>query len=254
VNALAVGLAINLVAVTCAIAELLFVKRFLRPIEDESHNEVAGFFYSAVGLVYGVILAYVVVVVWQQLDRSSDIAQEEANKVAGIYNLANHFAEPDRIVVQRLARSYAESVIDDEWPMLAEGKSHPKTAQLANELRNAIGKLRVETPRDQVLYDQALDRYHVMSVNRRSRILQSRAELHPVMWIMLVGGGMLTIAFTYAFQLRSRRFHAALIAGLTVTITSIIYIISVADVPFRGDVTVTPDAFVNAVASFAPPD
>lgn len=253
-NALAAGIIVNLIAVAAAIAGLLFVKRFLRSVEDESHNEVAGFFYSAVGLVYGVILAYVVVVVWQQLDRSSDIAQEEANKVAGIYNLATHFAEPDRIVVQRLAREYAESVIRDEWPTLAEGKSHPETARLANDLRNAIGTLRVETPRDQVLYDQALDRYHVMSVNRRSRILQSRTELHPVMWVTLVGGGMLTIAFTYAFNLKSRRFHAALIAGLTVTITSIVYIISIADVPFRGDVTVTPDAFVNAVASFAPPE
>ncbi|MSQ10876.1 MAG: DUF4239 domain-containing protein [Dehalococcoidia bacterium] len=108
--------------------------------------------------------------------------------------------------------------------------------------------------RDQILYTQALDRYHVMSVNRCSRILQSRAELHPVMWITLVGGGMLTVAFTYAFNLRSRRFHAVLIAGLTITITSIVYIISIADVPFKGDVNVTPDAFANAVASFVASD
>ena len=253
-NSLATGIVINAVAVALAIAGLLFVKRFLRHVPDDSHNEVAGFFYSAVGLVYGVILAYVMVVVWQQLDRSSDIAQEEANKVAGIYNLASHFSDSDRIAVQRLTRAYAESVISEEWPMLAVGQAHPRTAQLANDLRTAIGRLRVDTMRDQVLYAQALDRYHVMSVNRRSRILQSRAELHPVMWVTLVGGGMLTVAFTYAFNLRSRRFHSVLIAGLTITITSIIYIISIADVPFKGDVTVTPDAFENAVASFAASD
>ena len=135
--------------------------------------------------------------------------------------------------------------------MLAKGEPHPNTSQLSSQLRTAVGLMRVETPRDQVLYDQALDRFHILSINRRLRLLESQGGLHPIMWITLVGGAFLTIGFTYMFAVRSLALHAVMVAGLTITIVSIVYIISIADEPFGGAVSVTPDAFENAVSNFA---
>ena len=35
-------------------------------VMDEKHNEVAGFIFATVGVVYAVLLAFVVIVVWEQ--------------------------------------------------------------------------------------------------------------------------------------------------------------------------------------------
>ena len=63
------------------------------------------------------------------------------------------------------------------------------------------------------------------------------------MWVVLVVGGVITIAFTFLFGLETLWLHALAVAALTVVVTLIIYTIAVLDYPFNGDLRVGPEAF-----------
>ena len=64
-----------------------------------------------------------------------------------------------------------------------------------------------------------------------------------MVWVVLVVGGVLTVAFTYLFGMESVRLHAVAVAGLTILISLILHAIGVLDYPFNSGVRVQPDAF-----------
>ena len=43
------------------------------------HNDVAGFIYAALGVIYAVLLALVVIAVWGEYDAASVTVEQEAN-------------------------------------------------------------------------------------------------------------------------------------------------------------------------------
>lgn len=101
------------------IGTLLFRRHKKAPTDDKL-NEVAGFIFAPVSVVYAV-LAFVVIVVWEQyLASESNVAQEAAALITVARDTAS-FPEPIRSEVQDQLRAYAEYVIKDEWKTIDEG-------------------------------------------------------------------------------------------------------------------------------------
>jgi hypothetical protein len=123
--------------VLAAVMGLVLVQRLVPPTLREDHNDVAGFIYAVVGVAYAVLLAFVVISVWQDYEAARSTVESEANELAGIYFLADRFSEPDRARVQDLARSYARAVVEEEWPLMERDEMSPR--ELAPELAQERG-------------------------------------------------------------------------------------------------------------------
>jgi hypothetical protein len=145
-------------SVLAALVGFALVERICARDKWQQHNDVAGFIYAVLGVVYAVLVAYVVIVVWQDFAAAHLTTQQEANQVADLYNLADELPDPAGRRVQELVRAYARSVIDDEWPLLDHGETSPRTTELTRELGRALRAVELETARDQVIFDKALTR------------------------------------------------------------------------------------------------
>src|SRR5918992_1402094 len=104
-----------------AVAGLELVQRLVPHEKRQEHNDVAGFLYAVVGVVYAVLLALLVIAVWEQYQRARETVESEANAVADIAWLAHRLPETERYQLQEDARSYAEEVVDKEWPLMEQG-------------------------------------------------------------------------------------------------------------------------------------
>jgi hypothetical protein len=82
----------------------------------QQHNDVAGFIYAALGVIYAVLLALVVIAVWEQYQAADATVEQEANAVAEIFWLGNRLPEAEGSHIQELCRSYAEVVVHKERP------------------------------------------------------------------------------------------------------------------------------------------
>jgi hypothetical protein len=104
---------------------LELVDRLVPAETRQRHNDVAGFIYAALGVIYAVLLALVVISVWEQYQAASATVEQEANATAEIFWLGHQLPEPEGTRLQELARSYAKEVVYKEWPLMERGKQPP---------------------------------------------------------------------------------------------------------------------------------
>jgi hypothetical protein len=66
-----------------------------------------------------------VITVWEEYQAASETVEQEANATAELFLLGYEPPEPEGSHIQELAHSYAEEVVHNEWPLMAQGKQPP---------------------------------------------------------------------------------------------------------------------------------
>jgi fumarate reductase subunit D len=238
------------VPVLVAVVGLVLVQRLVPPDRREEHNNVAGFIYAVLGVAYAVLLAFVVIAVWQDYKTAQTNVESEANELAGVYFLASRLPEPERTRVQDLARTYVRVVVEEEWPMMERGQTSPRADSLLRQLRLKLLQFDPRTGGEQVLYERGLTQLHDAADARRSRLLEVREGIPYLLWVVLVLGGVITVTFTYLFGLKSNVAHALMVAALTLLICGILFTIAEFNNSFSGPVEIRPEAFREVLHSF----
>src|SRR5918999_1591457 len=106
-----------------AVVGLTLVERLVPATIRKEHNDVAGFIYAALGVIYAVLLALVVIATWEEFGRARVTVESEANALAEIFWLAHRLPEPQGRELQELCRAYAEEVVEEEWPLMSQGRA-----------------------------------------------------------------------------------------------------------------------------------
>src|SRR5215207_5575050 len=235
-------------ATLLAVGGLVLVQRLV-PIEvRQPHNDVAGFIYAVVGVAYAVLLGLILIAVWEQWEVAKITADDEASEVAEVFSVANTLPQPEGRHIQELARSYAQVVVEEEWPLMEQGRSSSKAWATLDDLRGTILGLDPPTgaqqvPYSQARYNQILEQLHALGDARRERLLAASEGLPTILWVVLIGGGVITIAFTYLFGLDNNVVHTLMVASLALIIASSLFTVAALDYPFKGDVRIHPAAF-----------
>jgi hypothetical protein len=237
------GILVVSLAVLVAVAGLLLVQRLSALHLREEHNDVTGFIYAALTVAYAVVLGFVLITVWERHETARVTADREGSELAAVYWLANQLPDSDRRQIQDLARSYAQVVIDEEWPMMQEGLSSPRAWALMDQLRQSLQGFEPSTSAEEEVYAHGLSRVHDLEEARRLRLLDANTHIPTILWVVLLAGGVTTVSFTYLFGLKNTWVHTLMIAALTVVLTSILFTIYTLDNPFAGDSRISPEAF-----------
>ena len=93
----------------------------------------------------------------------------------------------------------------------------------------------------------------VITQARRTRLIASDGTVPGVIWTLLFGGAVLTIAFALFFGTRSLLAQSVMMALLSALIFSELLAIAVIDRPFSGAVKVQPHALTNVLELYGSP-
>jgi hypothetical protein len=245
-----IGIVIIALVMLIAVGGLVLEQRLFSIERRRQNNDVAGFIYAVLGVSYAVLLGLMLVAVWEQWNAAQDVASDEANELAGIFWFAHALPQPEGRHIQELARSYAQVVVEEEWPLMAQGRSSPEAWATLDELRGTILGLDPPTGAQQVRYDQVLEQLHNLGDARRERLLAANEGLAPILWVVLIGGGVITIAFTYLFGLENTVVHTLMVAALAMILSLSLFTVAALDYPFKGDVRIHPAAFEQVLERF----
>ncbi|HKQ53684.1 MAG TPA: DUF4239 domain-containing protein, partial [Pyrinomonadaceae bacterium] len=235
------GLAIVGVSVLLAHLGLRLVRRVVPLPVHETQHEVGGFIIGVVGAIYAVLLAFVVVAMWDQFGEAKLAVENEANQLNDLARMAQGFdAQTQHRTLAGLQR-YARTVIDEEWETMSRAQSSPKVQAVADELWQIYIGLQPQPGRETELYAQSLDRLNDLSDSRRLRLVMSKDDLPALIRILLWGGGLIVLAFTYFFGVKSLRAQALMTAALAGEIAFILFLIVALDNPFHGSLRVSPE-------------
>jgi hypothetical protein len=224
----------------------LLLRRRTKPPKDEKHNEVAGFIFATEGVIYAVLLAFVVIVVWEQyLTAESNVSQEAAALIT-VARDASSFPEPARRQVYNELRAYARFVMNDEWRTMDENVLEDEESANALAAINTVWEIYRSLPpgtADPHITD-SLDK---LSAYRAERLQSNVAALPVPLWFGLVLGAVVTICFSLVLHMQNVRLHAALTALLASLIATSLWMILVINHPFAGDLHVSTDPFQHAI-------
>jgi cytochrome bd-type quinol oxidase subunit 2 len=226
-----------------AIGGLALVQRLVPTEVRQGHNDVAGFIYAVVGVIYAVLLALMVIAVWEDYEKARDTVEQEANALAEIFWLAHGLPEPERHHVQELARSYAREVVDEEWALMELGRASPRGWVLIDDIRAALQGYEPHTVAGQELYSEGLDQVQRLADARRMRLVEAEEGLPGVLWVILIVGGVAAVGFTYLFGLENTRAHNLMVATLAMIIALVLFTVGALEYPFSGSAHIGTGTF-----------
>lgn len=212
--------------------------RFLK----QSHD-VTGPFFSTLGTVYGIFLAFVFTATWQAYSTTSTNLVQEARYLRDLYFVTKAFPQPTQGDLQQLLRNYRDSLVNDEWKCLEKGEASPRTIQVLQEIGEAYLRFKPSNVQEKDFFHTSIECLTAMNSLRASRIDDSSSSLPPVLWLVLLVGAVATVGLSYLFEAQNFWLQAILTIVLTGVICLTFYIIIDLDFPFIGGTTISSEPF-----------
>lgn len=221
----------------------VFVRRRVPEEIHQANNEVAGFIFATIGVLYAVLLAFIVLAVWQEFEEARVTVQQEANDVANLFRISQELPSPGGKDLQQGIIDYTNAVINSEWPAMQEGEESPAARDAFEHLWTVHREIdAAKTASPEIEYN-FLPILISVGNNRRIRLLDSRSELSPALWGLLWGGAIVTIAFTLFFRAENQTAQILMTSALAGMVGFVLFLVIGLDSPFTGDIRVEPVAF-----------
>ena len=124
--------ALLLVGLTTGLAMLgpILVRRYVTLERLTANNEVAGFKFAVIGVLYAVLLAFAIIVVWEKFTDAGNIVAREAGAATNVYRLSYGMAEAPATSLRARLSAYLAATISDDWPAMEHAKES-SSARLA---------------------------------------------------------------------------------------------------------------------------
>jgi hypothetical protein len=238
-------------AVAISIGGLFLVRRFIPGQKMKAHNDVAGFIFATIGVIYAVLLAFIVIISWENFDKTHTNVIREANCLADVYRDSVGLSPDFRIKLNASLNAYVKGIIEDEWPLLATGERSPRVQKLSTNIYKLYADYTPKTETEKIFFTESLHKRNEAGELRRQRIFDSQNGVHPVLWSVLIIGGVITMFFTFLFGTENFAAHLLMASSLAALIGLILFTIIVLDYPFTGSVRITPEAFKMILQNLA---
>jgi Na+/proline symporter len=227
-------LIVSAITTFVALAGLRFVrKKYSAEVLKENH-EVAAIFFNAFGLFYGVMVAFVVFVTWSGYDDATKNLQMEANEADDLFHITKALPNPAGTTIRQGLMDYTASVYNDELKRMAQGEVSLHSNRAMAKLITVFYQIDEKSVPNRELYAESLKGLNSLAQHRRLRIFAGNDTVPPVIWLVLLVGGVIAVSYTYFFGMKNIKAQYMITATLTVTITLILFLIYVLDHPFTG--------------------
>lgn len=232
-----------------AVAAHAVFRRYVHADRLIPHHEVAGFLVAVVGVLYAVVLGFLVVTVWSAFDSAQRNADLEASDVAEVFLITRAIPEPARSHLRSLMADYAFEVRDREWLMLAAGGQDPVARELLLEGFDTIAKMPIpatttgEALRQSALQGAAFATFRDLSSQRRQRLLDAENHVQGALYFALILGALLVFGFVFLFGVERSAPQLTMTALVAGSIGLLFGMIVELDRPYSNGIRVTPTAF-----------
>ncbi len=200
---------------------------------------------SIVGVLYAVLISFVVVVVWQQYNDADANYAEEVSAVADAYVFARALPAHERVEFRSLVGRYVDLMIAEEWPDMKEARSSRSATETLARLSNDASGPDTASPAERVTLSRLQEAVQRMFDRRNLRLAANVETLPPVLWAALLTGAIVTVLFAYFFGVKSLVIQLTMTAGVALVISLMFTLLIELDFPFRRDTAISPDRWIE---------
>jgi hypothetical protein len=211
------------------------------------NNEAAGQVFTLVGGLQAVLLAFVLISLFDGTSAAEDGSYKEADSLVAAVWAARELPDSDGVTTE--ARTYAQEVIDREWPKMSEG------AEVDDTGWSTLERLRAEVAAapatDEWTVDQkneASDQLWTVYQQRQERLnTATGGGVNSVVWFALVAGAIMAVALPLLFGGPKPATHILIVSILAGTMALLLFATQQLQNPYGGGAQVGPAAFESAM-------
>jgi len=189
---------------------------------------------AATGTVFAVMVGFAFLISFERYDSARNAAADEAAAATSLFHTAELFRGPVVHELQGSVACYARSVVNSEWPAMAEGHSSRLVDSWSTQLETRLAHVR---PRG---FGQGEAELHWFSQTdarqkaRSRRLDESSAGIPTTIWLLLTVAGIAVVGFVFVFADSAERRNAQLTMVLAVTtaVTASLLMIGFLDLPY----------------------
>jgi hypothetical protein len=247
-----VGLIIMIVAEVYAVGLMLLTRAVYGVSRLAENNEVAGFKFAVVGVFYAVLLAFVVIAVWEDYRNTEAAVRNEAKAVVDLHHVTFAFPVESGTVIRERLVSYTDHVRKFEWPAMARGKPSDHVGEDLEELSTAVFQIEPQNLRELAHYQNALRLLTVIADNRGERLDSANGSVPLLLWFVLIVGGAITLGYPAFFGATNRLAQMLMTATLAALVALSLLLALALDYPFAGNERISAEPFDEALEHMPP--
>jgi lipid-A-disaccharide synthase-like uncharacterized protein len=223
---------------------ILFSHRFFHPwIHSEKRaNDMVGFALSSFSVLYGLLVGLLAVAAYQNFSSVADNVTKEASSLGALYRDLRGYPEPTKGQLRDELRLYARNVIDKSWPLQQRGVVPTEESHLGSKFIDDLDAFEPSKKNEEILHAETLRQLNNFVELRRTRLANVTTGIPAVFWWVVAIGAVITIILLSTLDME---IHVHLFLGAVVSLFLglVIFLIAAMDHPFRGQVSVGPDAY-----------
>lgn len=205
-------------------------------------NEIVGYLLSSFGVLYGLLLGLVAVAAYQNFADVEANVSREAASLDALYQDVSTYPEPHGQNLRWLLRDYTRYVIKYAWPLQRNGLIPAGGIARVNAFQERLLAFEPRTTGEGIMHAETLRQFNKFLEHRNDRLQSVNTSIPAILWYVVLLGGVLNIAVFWLFDMNLPT-HLLLGGLFAFFLGAVITLIAAMDNPFRGEVSVGPDAF-----------
>jgi len=237
-------------SVLYAVLGVLFGRKLMRHRVAEGHNDVLVPIFLTAGVIYAVLLAFIVVAMWESYDNAKANTAEEASLLVPLYRQSMDFSPQKGAEMRKLIREYGEGVVEqwEHFRVTGEGSASARLA--VDRIIHLYGTLTPATKIKEIVDAQFYETFSSLMTDRNKRLLQASESLSWVMWLAAIGGGMIVVGMCFVLYMDKALMHFVMTSILSAMIGALLVVMIILDRPFVGPLGISPEPFDASLALF----
>ncbi len=244
------GIAWVAVIVAVAVGGLLLFRRAVSHTRLENVNAVSSTVFQIGSVLYAVLVAFVVVVVWEQFGEAEDASRDEATAISDLLRDSAALPPENRAAAQDALLAYTRYVVDEEFPRMHRGEKVTDQSDQLTAVWDVYLQVEPQTRNQIAFFDHQIVRLNDLGGDRKIRTSAADAQVPAELWVLLIGGGAVILTFTFLLGTGDLLVHGVAV-GLTAALLGfVLYLVFALEHPFVGELSVPPTVFVDVLDSW----
>lgn len=236
-------------SVVFAITGVLLGRRFVQHHVREGHNDVLVPLFLTAGVIYAVLLGFMVVGEWESYDAAKANTAEEAALLVPLYRQTEVMAPEKGDEMRKSIRSYAQEIVIG-WEGFTHGERNRKAGHDLQEIFRVFASLTPATKPREIIAAQFMTTLSQSILDRNKRYMHAAESLSWIMWAAAIGGGAVTVGMSSILYMEKKWPHLIAASIMAALIGALLFTMAVLSRPFLGPLAIEPAPFNISISVF----
>jgi ABC-type multidrug transport system fused ATPase/permease subunit len=223
------------------------IRRLVPVVAEGFDAEVASQMLGVVAALFGLLLAFIIVIAYENYTDAQSNVTGEADALAAIVRDSAAFPPSERERVHASIGAYVRAVVEEEWSRMREGDDSPRAWTAVDGIFVTLQGIEPTSPSAVAFYDDSVRQLNVALDARRNRLDDAGGGLPWVIGALLFVGSLVIVGYAVLIGSRSYSFHAIGAGSIAVIIGMSLVVLVALIYPFSGDLAIDSEPFQNGI-------